>query len=277
MANKICVVLNSQHQKRVDHFVERSKSSAGDQTLFQPYFTKHLTRLHELTTPVPIYLVVGNYGASAVVVGQLMKVEYGDEVPRGALEPLKELLPVTDTKIDRTNLLYLEHGRCLHTPISLNQYRKISDGKPLRRGKWPAVVCRLPNGIPGGVDSLKQNTSDDIESAFEGHLRVLFRRHRQREHRLRTAKIRAVLRSNGRLKCEVAACSFDFEHVYGILGHEYAVVHHLVPLAALDAPRSTRLRDFALVCQNCHAMIHRGGTCRTLAEISASIRAARPE
>src|SRR5439155_6468494 len=110
------------------------------------------------------------------------KVEYGDEVPRGALEPLKELLSVTDTKIDRTNLLYLAHGRRLHTPISLNQFRKISDGKPLRRGKWPAVVCRLPNGIPGGVDSLKQNTSDDIESAFEGHLRVLFRRHRQREH-----------------------------------------------------------------------------------------------
>ena len=239
--------------------------------LFQPYFTKHLALLHELATPVAIYLVSGQYGMSAVAVGELMKVEYRDEVPKAALEPLKKLLPVTDTKIDRTNLLYLAHGRLLRTPVPLERFRKISDGQPLQRGRWTAVVCNAPDRIPGAAPPSKRDTLDDPEQAFEGHLRVLFLRHRQREQRLRGAKIRAMLGSTGHLKCEVTACSFDFEEVYGVLGQQYAHVHHLRPLAAQDGPRRTALKDLAIVCPNYHAMIHRGGACRKLAELSSTI------
>lgn len=270
----VCVVLNNQHQTRVDDFVQRCGHSSDARMLFQPYTKKRLRALHRLDEegrlPVRIYLVSGQYGATATAVGDLVKVEYREEVPSSVVASLKELLPVTDTKIYATNLLYLARARRLRTPVPVDRFRKVSDGQRLRRGRWPAVVCYEPTR-DGAVESSSTASSDDPEEAFEGHLRLLFLRHRQREHRLRRAKIRAVLRASGRLRCEVPRCSFDFEERYGALGREYAHVHHLQPLAAADARRPTTLNDLAVVCANCHAMIHRGGACRSLEEVSAAM------
>jgi predicted HNH restriction endonuclease len=69
---------------------------------------------------------------------------------------------------------------------------------------------------------------------------------------------------NSSLKCEVPGCGFDFEAVYGELGRDYAQVHHLKPLGDRTTPSETKLNDLAIVCANCHAMIHRGGKCRPL-------------
>ncbi|MCZ2290606.1 MAG: HNH endonuclease [Burkholderiales bacterium] len=88
--------------------------------------------------------------------------------------------------------------------------------------------------------------------------------HRKREWELRSAKIADTLRRHGRIVCEVPGCGFDFARVYGELGAGYAHVHHLHPLAQSDKPRATRLADLAVVCANCHAMIHRNGACRDM-------------
>lgn len=242
--------------------------------LFQPYTMKYLRSLRGLDDegrlPVPIYLVSGQYGATATTVGDLVKVEYREELPRRAVEALKPLLPATDDKIYANNLLYLARARSLRTPIAVERFRKASDGQPLRRGRWPAVVCYVPEQ-DGAASSFAGDAADDPEAGFEGHLRVLFGRHRQRENRLRRAKIRSVLRVSGRLRCEVASCAFDFEERYGALGREYAHVHHLLPLAAVDERRRTKLSDLVIVCANCHAMIHRGAACRPLKEVSAAM------
>lgn len=89
---------------------------------------------------------------------------------------------------------------------------------------------------------------------------------RSREAALRDAKIRKALSdaSDGRLRCEVPGCGFCFEDVYGALGAGYAHVHHLNALAGGDEPVRTTLDDLAVVCANCHAMIHRNGECRPL-------------
>lgn len=58
--------------------------------------------------------------------------------------------------------------------------------------------------------------------------------------------------------CE--ACSFDFEKTYGELGSHYIEAHHLKPFKDL-APEDVRyldpIKDFAVLCANCHRMIHR--------------------
>jgi predicted HNH restriction endonuclease len=114
--------------------------------------------------------------------------------------------------------------------------------------------------------------SDDECSAFEGAERRRFVLHRRREHRLRERKVQMFRREHrGRLYCEVDGCGFDFERVYGRLGNDYAQVHHLEPLAAGDS-RKTELRDLAVVCANCHAMVHRNGRSRTIKEVSAAIK-----
>jgi hypothetical protein len=89
---------------------------------------------------------------------------------------------------------------------------------------------------------------------------------RSREAALRDAKIRQALSRarDGRLRCQVPGCKFCFEDVYGPLGAGYAHVHHLNALAGGDEPVVTTLDDLAIVCANCHAMIHRKGECRPL-------------
>ncbi|WP_365305597.1 HNH endonuclease [uncultured Thiodictyon sp.] len=62
-------------------------------------------------------------------------------------------------------------------------------------------------------------------------------------------------------------CNFDFETTYGSVGSRFAHVHHLRPLSQTTAPMVTTLKDLAVVCANCHAIVHRGGECRPLSSL----------
>ena len=55
------------------------------------------------------------------------------------------------------------------------------------------------------------------------------------------------------LSCEV--CSFKFSDAYHELGDGFCEVHHKKHLA--HGPRTTTLDDLAILCSNCHRMIHR--------------------
>ena len=95
---------------------------------------------------------------------------------------------------------------------------------------------------------------EDEAEAVEG--RILFRAHRERERdpALVRKKKADVLRWRGRVRCE--ACSLDFAEAYGPLGEGFIECHHRMPLA-LGSVRKTTIKDLALVCPNCHRMLHR--------------------
>ena len=57
------------------------------------------------------------------------------------------------------------------------------------------------------------------------------------------------------MECE--ACGFDFQSTYGELGEGFCEVHHRTPLAELDGETKTTLKGLAVVCANCHRMLHR--------------------
>ncbi|SIO25790.1 HNH endonuclease [Singulisphaera sp. GP187] len=101
------------------------------------------------------------------------------------------------------------------------------------------------------------------DGAIEGELRVAMSRHRARERWLRDSKIAEVKQANdGRLPCHV--CTFDFFKVYGDIGRAYAQVHHLKPLGDRTRPSLTKLSDLAVLCANCHIMVHIGNQVRPL-------------
>lgn len=79
-------------------------------------------------------------------------------------------------------------------------------------------------------------------------------RARERDKILREQKIAAVQSATGTLSCE--ACTFEFERTYGLRGRGYIEVHHRVPLFVAGLTDTT-LDDLALLCSNCHRMIHR--------------------
>lgn len=122
------------------------------------------------------------------------------------------------------------------------------------------TICR--KGIYNYND---KNLDYEFESFSEGEQQSRFAMHRKRENKLRNSKIASYLKENGNLRCEVPRCGFDFFELYGELGREYAHVHHKIPLSTAPPDGFTvRLEDLAVVCANCHSMIHRGGECRPI-------------
>lgn len=57
--------------------------------------------------------------------------------------------------------------------------------------------------------------------------------------------------------CE--ACDFNFEDKYGELGREFIEAHHLIPISSLGLGtfQVDLKKDFAVLCSNCHRMIHK--------------------
>ena len=91
----------------------------------------------------------------------------------------------------------------------------------------------------------------DIDGAEEGSPKY-------REHLIRERNRSLILRKKklaSSLSCEV--CGFNFEKKYGSLGEEYCEVHHKIPLSSLEKSTKTKLKDLAIVCSNCHRMLHR--------------------
>ncbi|MGD1320090.1 MrcB family domain-containing protein [Chryseobacterium sp. 2R14A] len=74
-------------------------------------------------------------------------------------------------------------------------------------------------------------------------------------------------------KCE--ACHFDFKTKYGkILGNEFIEVHHLIPISSLEPGKIEMniINDFAVLCSNCHRMIHRLENPSNLEELKEIIK-----
>ncbi|MHB8624519.1 MAG: MrcB family domain-containing protein [Sulfuricaulis sp.] len=55
------------------------------------------------------------------------------------------------------------------------------------------------------------------------------------------------------------ACGFNFETEYGQIGKGFIEAHHLIPLNKLEGEKVALdpKKDFAVLCSNCHRMIHK--------------------
>jgi 5-methylcytosine-specific restriction protein A len=105
-----------------------------------------------------------------------------------------------------------------------------------------------------------QNVSElppisDEETFREGEILTRLHRYRERDPKATKNKKKKMLAETGKLACEV--CGFDFYEVYGELGKGFAECHHKTPVHQLEANQRTRLQDLAIVCSNCHRMLHR--------------------
>ena len=76
---------------------------------------------------------------------------------------------------------------------------------------------------------------------------------------------------HGRLFCQV--CGFDFGRTYG--EPDFIEVHHLIPLKDLKEGQKTKLSDLAMVCPNCHRMLHRGSPWPTIEQLKQRLEVAK--
>ncbi|WFE25906.1 HNH endonuclease [Solwaraspora sp. WMMD791] len=123
----------------------------------------------------------------------------------------------------------------------------------------PAEMHAMALAIRDTLSSWDSNTSNlsdatlDDTGAEEGG--VLYKKHlrRERDPRLRSRKIADARRRGIPIECE--ACGFNFGRTYGDRGADYIECHHRTPLH-VTGRTVTRLSDLALICSNCHRMIH---------------------
>ena len=64
-----------------------------------------------------------------------------------------------------------------------------------------------------------------------------------------------ALQENIMLNCEV--CGFSFLDIYGKVGQGFIEAHHINPLNEREGKQETKKEDIALLCSNCHRMLHR--------------------
>lgn len=129
--------------------------------------------------------------------------------------------------------------------------------------KLIASAIRAAAGDQASIALAEQE--EEITEAEEGRLLTRMHRIRERNRELVKRKRDAVLRETGRLACEV--CDFDFHARYGEQGRGFIEVHHLLPLHALAPGSRTRMHDLAVLCANCHRMVHAKSKWLTLLQL----------
>ena len=188
--------------------------------------------------------------------------------------------------------LYADDGRALPVPYALNDLPWFPDflksqgnfSLGINEIKDPSVceqLCSIANAAGAPTSSLEGDFNalvdlDALEGVFvEGQEFYELHLRRERSCSLIDAKKAQTLQKHGRLACEV--CSFDFAAAYGALGENFCEVHHKTPLASLAGERVTKLSDVAIICSNCHRMIHRQTPLKTIAELQLLMQQKSPE
>lgn len=124
----------------------------------------------------------------------------------------------------------------------------------------------IPEIDDDSTTTFDEEVGEGLTAAIEGRVARRLVTTRERDPKLRAAKLRAVRAAGRAIACEV--CDFDFGTSYGSHGDGYIQVHHVLPLH-VSGEVKTELKDLVLLCANCHVMIHHGKVWKTPAELRA--------
>lgn len=117
---------------------------------------------------------------------------------------------------------------------------------------------------------IENDESVEQDAVQEGQVLYRLHKYRERNAAIVASKKKAVMRATGTLACE--ACAFDFFRTYGDIGYGFIECHHTQPLAYYPAAAPTKLDDLAVVCANCHRMLHRKPGVMTISELTEKMK-----
>lgn len=206
--------------------------------------------------PGDVVYVLGRSGTSLLLVGRLIVDEILDQAEAEARFE-GEVYQATVNLVGHSTARRLD--RLIPKAVAV-QLRRAS-GKPLVDADGNASGDRLQ--AVGPLEPASAALLDEVldqddvlvsvaglpeGGSIEGRHRAIERNRGVRD---------AALRVHG---SECMVCGFDFERTYGPRGAGFAEVHHLTPLASLrgEVVVTNPLTDVAVLCANCHRMVHRG-------------------
>jgi len=112
------------------------------------------------------------------------------------------------------------------------------------------------HGVPLIIEGNGSSASSQVRLAFDDGVAILegIAREVTVMARSRSRKLRNLALKRSRGICE--ACGTDYSALFGGRGLHVLQAHHRLQLALQDAPKLTSPDDLAVVCANCHAIIH---------------------
>ncbi|MEO8772623.1 MAG: HNH endonuclease [Ferruginibacter sp.] len=142
--------------------------------------------------------------------------------------------------------------------ISLEALSKHIDYMEATRGYTMGLVrvVYVKYGNIGKALSSAESDEELEESLFpEGKEKYRLHRYKERNSNLIKSAKRAFKQMDQKMKCQV--CKISFVDEYGELGEDYIEAHHVFPISELKVETETKIEDIAMVCANCHRMLHR--------------------
>ena len=143
-------------------------------------------------------------------------------------------------------------------------WSKFADDLPRLDAVCSAI--RAAVHLPGSNNFLGGDDETDIEDAEEGRVLTRLHRTRERSRKLVEAAKRAAMKKHGRLFC--SACGFSFDKRYGSTYAGIIDVHHTKPVHTLPEGHKTKIEDLALLCANCHRVVHSSRSWLTVAQVT---------
>ncbi|MCX2472787.1 HNH endonuclease [Pedobacter sp. MC2016-05] len=168
-------------------------------------------------------------------------------------EPYKYLLDIHGKETNKVIADILDSQ-----PVESPDLDKLYVSYCTKLGFIPSAVGRF--GVQRKFWQLKleedfPSNDDAIDGFPEG--KIVERTHKARE---RNSKVVELAKHNfklkhGRLFCQV--CKFDYKKVYGKVGDGFIEGHHTKWVSDMPADYKTKPEEIALLCANCHRMVHR--------------------
>lgn len=129
------------------------------------------------------------------------------------------------------------------------------------------TVLKLDGERLSKIRKMESHVRKDVE-AFEAKEGERYRS--EATFRARNRALIEAKKAKSDYRCEV--CEMSFKEVYGEIGGKYIIAHHVIPIGGRKSASKTTLDDIALVCANCHDMLHRKDPPMTIGELRRRYR-----
>lgn len=141
------------------------------------------------------------------------------------------------------------------TEVHIEIPKSVDDVREFIEELFKIANITLMAGQLKSTDQIPKSTNYHIGGFPEG--KSIEKIHKARERNSKVIRLAKESRAKEFkvLTCDV--CGFDFEKMYGEIGSMFIEAHHTIPVSELKEGDVTKLEDIALVCSNCHRMLHR--------------------
>lgn len=176
---------------------------------------------------------------------------YGRKVKLIAKTPHNQTIKVSDTKWNRVNFSGISQGNV----CEISHISSVNNLEELQAETWEKF---RPFFLEENLQSLEFTSAliKEVEDNYpelivtEGKMKLVSHFRRERNNEIVQLKKELAVETNT-LLCEV--CGFSFKATYDV---DFIECHHRTPISQSGITK-TSLEDLALVCANCHRMLHK--------------------